>query len=99
MQEIQQNPDLVEEAIRELRNRGFRAVVEEVFELNDHHRIELDIAMTEDFEPICRDACIMALRRQGTIAFVHEGHHPPNMRAEVYCKYTGGVECGVRFDC
>jgi hypothetical protein len=99
MEEVRADPALANEFADALAERGFRSVVEENFELSEHQRRELDEAMTEEFSAICRDACIMALRHDGNIIYVQEGHTPPNMRANVYCKYSGAVECGVRFEC
>lgn len=99
MQQLREDSGLVAEAVGELRDRGFRAVVESVFELSDHQYRELDTTMTDEFAAICRDACIMALEHEGSITYVEERHNPPNMRANVYCSYSGGIECGVRFEC
>jgi hypothetical protein len=99
--EVRKDPKTKREAMSELRERGFRATVEEVFELSDEQRAEMDRTMSPDFEDICRRATLFALERDGKIEFKHAGHNPPNMTAEVYCRGSAGpsIECGVRFEC
>jgi hypothetical protein len=97
---LHDNPQDKDEAIQRLREKGFRATVEEVFELDQEQKTELERTVDGDFEDICRRATIFALERGGKIEYRHEGHSPPNMMAQVYCR--AGVleaECGVIFIC
>jgi hypothetical protein len=100
MDEIGEDRELLSNVIEELTNRGFRAVVESTFDLSPYQRQELEDTMTPELEAICRDACLMALKHDGKILYVEEGHSPSNLRVTAYCKGSrGGVECGVRFEC
>ena len=98
---LHEAPDHKRQAIDKLGRQGFRATVEEFFDLDDHQRDELQRTMDSDFEDVCGRAAVFALRKGGKIEFRHEGHDPPNMTAEVYCRGSAGpaLECGVRFTC
>lgn len=94
--ELRKDRALKDEAVGQIRSRGFRATVQDLFELTPQQQAELTEAMPPELEDIATRATLMALERGGKIEYRHEGHNPPNLTVEVYCKIA---ECGVRFKC
>jgi hypothetical protein len=94
--QMRKDSNLKDEAVGALRARGFRATVQEVFELTPQQQAEVTDALPPELEEICVRATLMAIERGGKIEYRHEGHNPPNLTVEAYCKTN---ECGVRFIC
>ena len=90
MESVRREHGRVEELTTALSERGFRAVVEDMFELSEYQRARLDAMMTPEFEAICRDACLIALKTGGSIMYsvtkVKDGGGPRPMRADVECE-------------
>jgi len=104
MKSVRSAPGRVEELSTDLSTRGFRAVVEDTFELTDYQRARLDAVLTPEFETICRDACLIALKTGGTIRYstkrAKDGEPPGILRADVECDGDlDELHCGVTFEC
>ena len=94
-------PEQKERAMNDLLKKGFVATVSEHFALNSHQERELQTVSERDSEVIVTDAVLAALRRNGKIELVQEGHDPPNMRLEIGFGRgaDGSIEIHVRFTC
>ncbi|MDQ3676435.1 MAG: hypothetical protein M3401_06470 [Actinomycetota bacterium] len=104
MEEVRSQDGRVEELAGALLERGFRAVLEDMFELSGQQRARLDAVLTKEFETICRDACLIALKTNGSITYsireVDDGDEPQAMRADVECEGDlDEMHCGVTFEC
>ena len=87
-----------------LTERGFRAVVDDMFDLSDQQRARLDAVLSKEYDAICRDACLIALKTGGAIKYsVSRGKRrsePPALRANVECEGDPDeLHCGVTFEC
>lgn len=94
----------VEKLTKDFTERGFRAVVEEIFELSDTQRARFDAVLSKDYDTICRDACLIALKTGGDIKYSvgseTEGAGPRALRANVECEGDlDELHCGVTFEC
>ena len=50
MENVRREPRRIEELTTSLSTRGFRAVVEEMFELSEYQRARFEAVMTPEFE-------------------------------------------------
>jgi hypothetical protein len=93
----------VEKLMAELSQKGFRAVVEDMFELSDEQRAQLDAVLSKDYDAICRDACLIALKTGGPIAYTvtkAKATGRRSLRADVECDGDlDELHCGVTIDC
>jgi hypothetical protein len=93
----------VDKLMADLSAKGFRAVVEDMFELSDEQRAQLDAVLSKDYDAICRDACLIALRTGGPIRYTvtkAKAAGPRSLRADVECEGDlDELHCGVTIDC
>jgi hypothetical protein len=89
------NPALKAEIIAELQGLGFCDFAEKHFKLIPRQKKELDTIRDKDSENVFTSAVVAILHRQGPIELIHEGHSPPNMMMEFYCR---SGEC-LRISC
>jgi hypothetical protein len=93
----------VEKLMADLSAKGFRAVVEDLFELSDEQRAQLDAVLSKDYDAICRDACLIALRTGGPIRYTitkAKAGGPRSLRADVECEGDlDELHCGVNIEC
>jgi hypothetical protein len=73
-------PEQKERVMNDLLKLGFCATVSEYFVLNAHQKRELQTVRDRDAEVVFTDGVLAALRRNGKIELIQEGHNPPNMR-------------------
>lgn len=97
---LYQDPERKQLVIDDLSKRGFREAVLEYFVLNDHQKRELQTIDDHESEVIVTNAVLAALRRNGKIELIQEGHNPPNMKTEVGFEKEGEIyRVYVRFTC
>ena len=98
---LNEYPEQKELVMNDLLKKGFCATVSNYFALNDHQKRELQTVNERDNEIIVTDAVLAALRRNGKIELIQEGHNPPNMRMEIGFGRgsDGGISVHVRFTC
>jgi hypothetical protein len=102
--DVRREDGRVEKLTKAFTERGFRAVVEDLFDLSDQQRARLDAVMTKEYDAICRDACLIALRTGGDIKYSvgagAEGVGSGALRANVECDGDlNELHCGVTFEC
>ena len=98
---LNEYPEEKERVINGLLTKGFCATVSEHFALNGHQKRELQTLSERDSEAIVTGAVLAALRRNGKIELVKEGHNPPNMMFEVRFEHggDGSTRVGVKVVC
>jgi len=93
----------VDKLMAELSAKGFRAVVEDMFELSDEQRAQLDAVLSKDYDAIVRDACLIALKTGGPIRYTvskAKATGVRSLRADVECDGDlDELHCGVTIDC
>lgn len=93
----------VDKLMAELSAKGFRTVVEDMFELSDEQRVQLDAVLSKDYDTICRDACLIALKTGGPITYTvskAKATGPRSLRADVECEGDlDELHCGATFEC
>jgi hypothetical protein len=106
MEHVRRDHSRIQDLTTALSMRGFRAVIDDWFELTPEQRAALDAVMTKEFETICRDACLVALRTGGAIRYAVRKTAdaavagPPALRANVECEGDlDELHCGVTFEC
>jgi hypothetical protein len=97
---LNNNQEQKELVMNELSKKGFCVTVSEYFDLNAHQKDELQTVSERDCEIIVTDGVLSALRRNGKIELIHEGHNPPNLRMDVSFGRVGtGIGIRVKFTC
>jgi hypothetical protein len=92
-------PEEKERVMNDLQSKGFCTAVSEYFALNDHQEREVQTFSERDLDVIVTDAVLAALRRNGKIELIQEGHTPPNMSVEVGASRERGGSVYVKFTC
>ncbi|MET0486240.1 MAG: hypothetical protein ABW216_11135 [Candidatus Rokuibacteriota bacterium] len=104
LEDVRRDHGRVERLTKALTERGFRAVVEDMFDLSDQQRAQLDAVLSKEYDTICRDACLIALKTGGAIKYaVSSGKERTGvqaLRANVECEGDPDeLHCGVTFEC
>jgi hypothetical protein len=100
LMKLSDNQEQKELAMNDLSKKGFCATVSEYFDLNAHQKDELQTVSERDCEIIATNTVLAALRRNGKIELVQEGHNPPNLRMDVSFGRVGtGIGIRVKFTC
>ena len=97
---LNDNKEQKELVMNDLSKKGFCATVSEYFDLNAHQKDELQTVSERDCEIIATNTVLAALRRNGKIELIQEGHNPPNLSMSVSFGRLGtGIGIRVRFTC
>ena len=93
----------VEKLMADLSAKGFRAVIEDMFELSDEQRAQFDSVLSKEYDAICRDACLIALKTGGPIRYTvtkAKAAGPRSLRTDVECEGDlDELHCGATFEC
>lgn len=83
VESTKKDPAQKSKVIGEISSLGFREFIKKYFELDARQIRELDTMNDRDAEHLVGQAVIGALRRDGPVEVIHEGHEKPNLRMEI----------------